>query len=104
MKVSKEAVEAAYLALTKCDDAVIESRLKVAIQAAFDETFKPGELTIEPMMGEFVPQRDYRKELWISHAAILTQDNVLSEQETAASCNKLVLEFDKFFAQKEGAQ
>ena len=55
-----------------------------AIEAYLDEMFKPGDLIV----GEAIPQRDYRKEVWI---AALTTGN------GAPWADQVLAHFDKTF-------
>ena len=64
-----------------------------AIEAYLAEMFKPGDLIV----GEAIPQRDYRKELWIAHWA--TIDGKTKFENAVCGTQKAVEAFDKFFSE-----
>ena len=64
-----------------------------AIEAYLAEMFKPGDLIV----GEAIPQRDYRKELWIAHWAAI--DGKTKFEDAVCGTQKTVEAFDKFFSE-----
>ena len=64
-----------------------------AIEAYLAEMFKPGDLIV----GEAIPQRDYRKELWIAHWAAI--DGKTKFENAVCGTQKAVEAFDKFFSE-----
>ena len=69
------------------DRGTVEDGIRKAIEAYLTEMFKPGPMaTMEPL--EAIPQRDYRKELWIAAFA--------SEGRTDRA-NQALADFDKTF-------
>ena len=64
-----------------------------AIEAYLAEMFKPGDLIV----GEAIPQRDYRKELWIAHWAAI--DGETPFEDAVCGTQKAVEAFDKFFSE-----
>ena len=64
-----------------------------AIEAYLAEMFKPGDLIV----GEAIPQRDYRKELWIAHWAAI--DGKTKFEDAVCGTQKAVEAFDKFFSE-----
>lgn len=69
------------------DTGTVEGGIRKAIEAYLAEMFKPGQvMTMEPL--EAIPQRDYRKELWIG---IRLQDADIAE------ANAALADFDKTF-------
>lgn len=80
------AFHAAYNAYCDCPCGSKDS-VAVAIQTYVEETRKPGQVQmLEPL--EAIPQRDYRKELWIG---IRLQDADIAE------ANAALADFDKTF-------
>ena len=73
-----------------------EISLEVAIETYLTEMFKPGPMmTLEPL--EAIPQRDYRKELWIAHWAAI--DGETPFEDAVCGTQKAVEAFDKFFSE-----
>ena len=70
-----------------------KSSFIVAIEAYLTEMFKPGDLIV----GEAIPQRDYRKELWITHWAAI--DGKTKFEDAVCGTQKAVEAFDKFFSE-----
>ena len=67
-----------------------DSSIEEAIKVYMVELCKPGELIV----GEAIqPQRDYRKELWITASQMHTGTSF----EKIDFCNRVVLGFDAFF-------
>ena len=67
--------------------------IAAAIEAYLAEMFKPGDLIV----GEAIPQRDYRKELWIAHWAAI--DGETPFEDAVCGTQKAVEAFDKFFSE-----
>ena len=67
--------------------------IAAAIEAYLAEMFKPGDLIV----GEAIPQRDYRKELWIAHWAAI--DGETPFEDAVCGTQKSVEAFDKFFSE-----
>ena len=68
-----------------------------AIETYLAEMFKPGEgMILEPL--EVIPQRDYRKELWIGVATAVSGCDVTTELGAPAYwASHTLAEFDKTF-------
>lgn len=71
--------------------------IAVAIETYIAEMFKPGTvMTLEPL--EAIPQRDYRKELWIGVATAVSGCDVTTEVQAPGHwANRTLAEFDKIF-------
>ena len=70
--------------------------ITAAIETYLAEMFKPGPMmTLEPL--EAIPQRDYRKELWIAHWAAI--DGKTKFEDAVCGTQKAVEAFDKFFSE-----
>ena len=70
--------------------------IAAAIEAYLAEMFKPGPMmTLEPL--EAIPQRDYRKELWIAHWAAI--DGETPFEDAVCGTQEAVEAFDKFFSE-----
>ena len=66
-----------------------------AVEVYLAEMFKPGPMTtLEPL--EAIPQRDYRKELWLG-VAIAATTNRTGPGTPAEQANNAVRAFDKTF-------
>ena len=77
-------------------DAGSQYALTAAIETYLAEMFKPGQMmTMEPL--EAIPQRDYRKELWIAHWAAI--DGKTKFEDAVCGTQKAVEAFDKFFSE-----
>lgn len=72
-----------------------------AIETYLAEMFKPGTvMTLEPL--DAIPQRDYRKELWIGVATAVSGCDVTTELEAPGHwANHTLAEFDKTFPQEK---
>lgn len=79
------------------DTGTVECGIRKAIEAYLAEMSKPGQgVTIEPL--EAIPQRDYRKELWIDVAISVARSGAtMSIVDPAIWANRTLAEFDKTF-------
>ena len=67
-----------------------------AIETYLAEMFKPDKVTELPL--DAIPQRDYRKELWIGVATAVSGCDVTTEiQAPGHWANRTLAEFDKIF-------
>lgn len=71
--------------------------IRKAIEAYLAEMSKPGQvMTMEPL--EAIPQRDYRKELWVDVAISAARSGATTSIIDPASwANRTLAEFDKTF-------
>lgn len=79
------------------DTGTVEGGIRKAIETYLAEMFKPGEgMMLEPL--EAIPQRDYRKELWIGVATAVAGCDVTTELGAPAYwASHALAEFDKTF-------
>lgn len=79
------------------DTGSVEDGIRKAIEAYLTEMFKPGlMMTLEPL--EAIPQRDYRKELWIGVAtAVANGPNAVRNGVAFDRANEALAAFDKIF-------
>ena len=87
MELNQEWVSKATAAYVD-DNRDITDGIALAIETYLTEMFKPGELIV----GEAIPQHDYRKEVWI---AALTTGN------GAPWADQVLAHFDKTFPQEK---
>ena len=73
-----------------------KSSFIVAIEAYLTEMFKPGDLIV----GEAIPQRDYRKELWID-VATATAAHATQGFQPASWADETLKAFDTAFPQEK---
>ena len=85
MKLTSEQLDRAYRTFNNFDGGSKDS-LGAAIEEFIDTLFTPGQVTELPL--EAIPQRDYRKEVWI---AALTTGN------GAPWADQVLAHFDKTF-------
>ena len=79
------------------DTGTVEDGIRKAIEAYLAEMLKPGSVQmLEPL--EAIPQRDYRKELWLDVAtAVARSGATTSIVDPAIWANRTLAEFDKTF-------
>lgn len=75
----------------------VEDGIRKAIEAYLAEMFKPGQvMTMEPL--EVIPQRDYRKELWLDVAtAVARSDGARDRAAPGEWADRALANFDKTF-------
>lgn len=96
MELSQKWLAKARSRQTDFLDAGSQYALTAAIETYLAEMFKPGQMmTREPL--EAIPQRDYRKELWIAHWAAI--DGETKFEDAVYGTQKAVEAFDKFFSE-----
>ena len=95
MALNEEYLERACEAF---DAATGQPRNAVAatIEAYLAEMFKPSQVMTLGQL-EAIPQRDYRKELWIAHWAAI--DGKTKFEDAVCGTQKAVEAFDKFFSE-----
>ena len=79
------------------DTGTVEGGIRKAIEAYLAEMFKPGQvMTMEPL--EAIPQRDYRKELWLDVAtAVARSDGARDRAAPGELADRALANFDKTF-------
>ena len=79
------------------DKGTVEDGIRKAIETYLAETFKPGQvMTMEPL--EAIPQRDYRKELWLDVAtAVARSDGARDRAAPGEWADRALANFDKTF-------
>lgn len=95
MELNEEWLDKAVKACMECLGSP-ENCIASAIETYLTEMFKPGPMmTLEPL--EAIPQRDYRKELWIAHWAAI--DGKTKFEDAVCGTQKALEAFDKFFSE-----
>lgn len=94
-QIDKNALREAMQAHYECEGTP-EDSMRAAISAYMDEAFKPGPI-VELSTADFVPipQRDYRKEVWIAHWAAVP--DTVAFPDAVSSAQRAVKAFDEFF-------
>ena len=93
MKLTSEQLDRAYRTFMNFDGSSKDS-LGAAIEEFIDTMLTPGELIV----GEAIPQRDYRKELWIGVAtAVANGLNAVRNGVAFDRANEALAAFDKIF-------
>lgn len=94
MELKEEWLDKAVKACMECRGSP-ENCIASAIETYLTEMFKPGQMmTLEPL--ETIPQRDYRKELWLG-VAIAAATHRTGPGTPAEQANNAVRAFDKTF-------
>lgn len=94
MKLTPEQLARAYRTFINFDGNSKDS-LGAAIEEFIDTLFTPGQVMELPL--EAIPQRDYRKELWIAHWAAI--DGKTKFEDAVCGTQKALEAFDKFFSE-----
>ena len=79
------------------DTGTVEDGIRKAIEAYLAEMFKPGSVQmLEPL--EAIPQRDYRKELWLDVATAVARSEAARDRAApGAWADRALADFDKTF-------
>lgn len=96
MELNEECLRRAFEAFDS-SRGITHRRIEVAIKAYLAEMFKPGQvMTMEPL--EAIPQRDYRKELWLDVAtAVARSDGARDRAAPGKWADRALANFDKTF-------